>query len=212
MAKNNSFLLWLGSCPLALIFMSAFLILSYFYFDLPIAIYLRQFHGTHYYILFNWLTYLGATYTQIIFLVICFLISLKSPPQSKLRSFVKYLLIAIIINVISYNFFKILLGRARPYQFFQTGQYGFYFLQFQSCMWSFPSGHATMISGTMTALSQFWPRYQWIYLGLIILICVSRLVLQMHYLSDVMAGVILGTATTTWVLQKNPAIFKPKPM
>jgi len=59
---------------------------------------------------------------------------------------------------------------------------------------SFPSGHSSSATVAVILLSLASPKYiyLWIFLGL--LVATSRIHNRMHHLSDVLAGVILGSA------------------
>jgi membrane-associated phospholipid phosphatase len=59
---------------------------------------------------------------------------------------------------------------------------------------SFPSGHATTISGIVSYYSGKYKRTLLLFLGIIalVLVCLSRLVLGLHFLSDVIVGIVLG--------------------
>ena len=58
---------------------------------------------------------------------------------------------------------------------------------------SFPSGHSTMISAASVYLSKFFKmRHKILIIIPIILVAFSRLYLGKHYLSDVIAGIVIG--------------------
>ena len=59
---------------------------------------------------------------------------------------------------------------------------------------SFPSGHAMTASSIALVISYFYPSLQGVLLFLALNIAVSRIVLGMHFLSDVLAGMVLGVA------------------
>ncbi len=110
-----------------------------------------------------------------------------------------YLILAVIISGLACNLFKICLGRARPNEYFAHQLYGFYFWKFDNEFWSFPSGHSTTIASATTALYLIFRKLGWIFLALAIAVMACRVIVQAHYLSDVMAGGYLGFATSYWL-------------
>jgi len=58
--------------------------------------------------------------------------------------------------------------------------------------YSFPSGHAATSTYAFIILTKFYPEYWYWFLLLAILVIFSRLYLLKHYLSDVIAGILLG--------------------
>ena len=59
---------------------------------------------------------------------------------------------------------------------------------------SFPSGHTMTACSIALVVSYFYPSLEGPLLFLAVSIAMSRIVLGMHYLSDVLAGMILGIA------------------
>lgn len=59
---------------------------------------------------------------------------------------------------------------------------------------SFPSGHTMTAFSIALVLSYFYPGLEWPLFFLAVSIAVSRIVLGMHFLSDVLAGMLLGIA------------------
>lgn len=59
---------------------------------------------------------------------------------------------------------------------------------------SFPSGHATLAFGTAVVLSDRYERLKPLFLFLATIVALTRLVLGVHYPSDVIIGAIIGTA------------------
>jgi membrane-associated phospholipid phosphatase len=67
---------------------------------------------------------------------------------------------------------------------------------------SFPSGHTTTVFAFFTFLSLFFPRYIVIwFMGAIILVS-SRVLANDHFLSDIFAGIIVGTMSTMFLYTK----------
>jgi membrane-associated phospholipid phosphatase len=62
---------------------------------------------------------------------------------------------------------------------------------------SFPSGHAAVAAGFATALSIRFPRLRWLFVTLGVAAAASRVVLHVHFATDVVVG---GTLGTGWAL------------
>jgi membrane-associated phospholipid phosphatase len=89
--------------------------------------------------------------------------------------------------------FKAGFGRSRPELLFEEAAYGFRWWQTEAKYWSFPSGHTAAAMGGMTALMLVFPRVAPIFLLQVVLIGISRVALMEHYVSDVIAGCIVGS-------------------
>ena len=59
---------------------------------------------------------------------------------------------------------------------------------------SFPSGHTMTAFSIAIVVSYFYPSLEGMLFFLALSIAISRIVLGMHFLSDVLAGVLLGVA------------------
>lgn len=110
---------------------------------------------------------------------------------------------------------KRIVGRARPIHFEQLGIWHF---QPNFSAWdfqSFPSGDTTTIFALATATAVLWPRLTWPAFVLAIAVGLSRIMVGMHYPSDVFGGVLLGTfsalavrnlyARRNWLFIAEPA-------
>jgi undecaprenyl-diphosphatase len=67
--------------------------------------------------------------------------------------------------------------------------------------YSFPSGHTLHAVAFSMVVSYYYPRLAWLVVPFTVLVALSRLVLGLHYPSDVLAGVLLGAALAVFVLQ-----------
>jgi membrane-associated phospholipid phosphatase len=90
------------------------------------------------------------------------------------------------------NLLKRLFGRARPEQFLEAGSF-----QFQSIFndWtyqSFPSGHSTTAMASAFAIGFMAPRFFRLILLIAVMTGISRVVVGMHYPTDVVAGFVVG--------------------
>jgi len=107
----------------------------------------------------------------------------------------RYVLIGLgitIINVIIYTLIKLYFKRQRPIPFP---------MPLRSRMlerYSFPSGHSSASFGVALMVAHFYP-ILWAQIGVYLVaafIGLSRIYVREHYLSDVIAGAILGTLIT----------------
>ncbi len=63
-----------------------------------------------------------------------------------------------------------------------------------SAVWfSFPSTHAATSWAMTVILSHYEPRMRWVFVVLALIISFTRVYLGVHYPSDVLAGMVLGT-------------------
>jgi undecaprenyl-diphosphatase len=89
---------------------------------------------------------------------------------------------------------KYFFQRPRP-----EGEQGLFYLDIDQH--SLPSGHATRIGGLMVVLAGLLPL--WGTLGLIVwglLVCVSRVALGLHYVGDMVVGLIVGVGAGALLL------------
>ena len=84
--------------------------------------------------------------------------------------------------IISYAI-KFLVARERPFEAFQI-------LGFED--YSFPSTHVAISFSVVPILDREYPMLKWFWIAFAGLVALSRLYLQAHYLSDIIAGIMLG--------------------
>jgi undecaprenyl-diphosphatase len=107
------------------------------------------------------------------------------------------------------------IGRGRPMHFDEVGIFGFRWNLTDWTYQSFPSGHATTAFALAAVIGFLSPRWFYPMLVLAALIAVSRVVLGVHYPSDVTGGAILGLlgaysarfvfALRGWMFRVDPA-------
>lgn len=84
---------------------------------------------------------------------------------------------------------KALFQRPRP-----EGEQGLFYLNIDQH--SLPSGHATRIGGLIVVLTGLLPVWEGVGLTLWgVLVCTSRVALGVHYVGDVVTGLIVGAGT-----------------
>ena len=99
---------------------------------------------------------------------------------------------------------KIVFDRSRPFVFLNDRSIHDFF----SGGDSFPSGHATNYFSFFLPLIVLVPRYKWVLIILPTFIALQRVVVNEHYLSDVLAGILIASIMTL-LFQR---IFKISPL
>jgi lipid A 4'-phosphatase len=117
-------------------------------------------------------------------------------PMRALSALPAFLFAAVAASGLVVDLLKLLFGRTRPKLLFASGQYDFTWLALRSDHWSFPSGHAATIVALMTALWLIWPRHLLFYILAGAIIVAARVVVDAHYLSDVVAGGLVAIVVT----------------
>jgi len=173
-------------------------VVSYCFFDLPLAKYFENISGTlsnadkfitdlidpnNHYFLWPILYFVFRFMGKKEFLANRCLLILMSIPLSNL-----------VIEIL-----KSLLGRARPKLLYSQDLFGFTFLSFTNAFKSFPSGHACTIGAICGAVACFYPRATFFLTSLALLLAFTRIILAQHYLSDIIAGVAAGILLSQWI-------------
>lgn len=188
---------------LTLFFGSCFYWVSFSFLDQPIAhLFHHQPHIGISYAFYQAVTLLGDARFAMVFTILSFLIAITvlfRHPQNKLANNLLFMGISMLAAIFLETSLKFLLGRYRPELLFQEGLYGFHYLSHQFLMNSTPSGHATRVFVFVTGCSLIWKRLTPFFLLLGLSVCLSRLALEFHYLSDVVFGALLGSFVTLWI-------------
>ncbi|HEX8878168.1 MAG TPA: phosphatase PAP2 family protein [Phycisphaerales bacterium] len=72
-----------------------------------------------------------------------------------------------------------------------------------SDLWSMPSSHAMAGAGLAFALSALYPRLRPLCVGLACVVCAARVLLNAHYVSDVMVGAALGWMIAAFAMRRE---------
>lgn len=112
-----------------------------------------------------------------------------------------FVLAVLAVSGILAQLCKHLIGRARPKLMGSSGPYQFHLLSVKASLASFPSGHSTTVFAMAFALSLFLPRWRVPLFALAALIGVARVMVEAHYVSDVVAGALLGIGSAVLVIR-----------
>jgi membrane-associated phospholipid phosphatase len=104
-----------------------------------------------------------------------------------------FLFAAIAVPSLFSSIIKRVIGRARPFVGTEIDPFLYGQLVWRADYASMPSGHATTAFAAAIAVGLLWPRLRPLMLIYALMIAVSRVVLDAHYLSDVVAGAFVGT-------------------
>lgn len=196
---QNKIFLWMS----LLIVIAA--IISYVFFDLPIAIYFYSLKNGLINKGFKIITKLGTSGWILTPSFLIFIIFRKKKEKFAQRAL--YLFFAVAISGIIVDIIKAIAGRFRPKVYFRDGLYGFDFFHIDYEYLSFPSGHSATALSAMIAFGIFWPKFRIHFLFTGIVIALSRVVITSHYLSDILIGSLIGALTSILLYQ---SYFKGK--
>lgn len=92
--------------------------------------------------------------------------------------------------------FKHVLGRPRPRLIDDSSQWG---PSFVGGFDAFPSGHTTCAFALAAVLSHYYPRWRIVFFVLACLVAAARVVRGSHWITDVVAGALLGIFLGVWM-------------
>lgn len=173
----------------------AVLLVCYFFFDRPVARFAERipagfnalFHGVS---LLAGLPLVVAAGTAMAALFFIRAYG-QGRPRQRLVPLI-YLPTAALTASLATETLKVVLARYRPGMLIDSGLYGFSFWKAGYWFNSFPSGHATVAFALGGAVGLAFPRWRGPALALAALVALSRVLLNLHYLSDIIAGGLLG--------------------
>jgi undecaprenyl-diphosphatase len=126
------------------------------------------------------------------------------------KKFVFNLLIALAISSIIVFGLKLFIGRPRPEVSYPSLITQNIINNHMRCDTdgSFPSGHATIAFTCATSLAIFDKKRKWFYYLIAVLISLSRIYLDCHYLLDVIGGGLIGYFIGIFCLRLKKIRFK----
>lgn len=93
-----------------------------------------------------------------------------------------------LISTLVYKALKSFFARERPYLSYSIIELGAAPLD----RFSFPSGHTLHAVGFSYVMMSYFPVLGWFLIPFTLLIIISRMVLGLHYPSDIVAGIVIG--------------------
>jgi lipid A 4'-phosphatase len=163
---------------------------SYAWIDRPLA---RYFHGASpsLHAVFAFITNFGEGGVYLVPLGLLAIAALIAK-RRLLAWRAGFVFAALAIPGLLADIFKPVFGRARPRLLFEQHLFGFTWSAPHADRWSFPSGHSITVAALAVALYAIYPPLWPAYAALALLVIASRVVIDAHYLSDVIAGAYFG--------------------
>ena len=118
--------------------------------------------------------------------------------------------LALIFSGTLGHLIKILIGRQRPHVSDTFDAHIFSPISFDSYNQSLPSGHAQVLFCSATMLAILWPRRAGLIYLLAAILTFSRVMVHAHFLSDIMAGGLVGHLGALWSIGLVQKYAKPE--
>lgn len=203
------------------LFIGAAILLSYHFVDKLVLLYFME-HEASYKSIGKMLSLLGESQWYIGAGVVgaLFFTFVKKNQLFKMRFL--FLLYANLFAGLISILLKISFARLRPWEFEKDPtQFGFLLLQHPEftllerlSFWlhsiierypyvtSFPSGHTTTSVAVCTYFVVLFPRYALLWISITLLSISGRILANDHYVSDVLAGILVGSLSTLYLYSK----------
>jgi membrane-associated phospholipid phosphatase len=125
--------------------------------------------------------------------------TIQKDDLTTLRSFVLLAMASVALSGFVASLTKHMIGRIRPSTEADAMVLEFSLMAFRAGWAAFPSGHATTAMAAATALALCFPRHSWALLTIGSLAALSRALIGVHWVTDCLAGMMLGAATTVFL-------------
>lgn len=97
------------------------------------------------------------------------------------------IIVGFVLHVFKFSF-----GRLRPHMTDEFQALSFDHFTFHWHWQSMPSGHSQVMFVVGTLLAALWPRWRSLFYALAFVIAFTRVILQQHFLSDILVGALIG--------------------
>lgn len=213
---------------IATVFTIVSVILSYQFFDKPIAFWMYKQPLAHSQILIDivyWIPIIAGGILMIL-VPVFFVLKMKGMLNKKGTCFFYCTLTNLITNW-TISIIKLCLGRypvlnfspknipsfwyfifpglkhSEDFSLIDTGSYGFNFFTGKLSSSDFPSGHMGLLCVCAVFIWHFAPRYRFITLIYVAFETVGLMLVGMHFLSDIIAGAFIGITISLFMIKKS---------
>ena len=192
----------LGRAAVVSLILIAVVTLSYFFVDRQLAIVLHPYtNGVPFFV---WLTYIASPLAPSASILAAF-IGARALARDRLTetesAFLRASCAILIAGVLTFEL-KEVFGRTWPEtwinnnpSYFGNGTYGFFPFHGGQGYRAFPSGHTTAIAAAAGAAWCLWRKIRWLCVILALAVAIGLLGADYHWLSDIMAGAVVGVTT-----------------
>lgn len=192
-------------------FTTALLVLagiSFFWIDTPLTLFLHSWVHPQALVVSEWLQEIGKSHWILVPCILLTAIFWIRKDKHRMAESVA-MFAAVATSGIIANILKVVVCRPRPPLLFSDGlTYPAFFSFNTQFLWnSFPSGHATTGISFAIIATAIVPRYRLLWYAIGLAIAVSRIILQVHYLSDVLVGCVIGM-WVAWLCLEHLERFK----
>jgi membrane-associated phospholipid phosphatase len=201
---ENANMLALRGWLLAFVLVTLAVVISYYWLDRPIALFVHNQLPRNSRMLLEPVTYIPNPLiwiASITFLALG-IRGLTGRPLSKMQTAVLICSFSLIIAETIKSELKFVFGRTWPEtwrqnnpSFIHDGIYGFNWFHGGDAYQSFPSGHIAAICAVASVLWIYYPRLRPIYLIVSLAVLGSLVGADFHFLSDTIAGAFVGAST-----------------
>jgi len=174
---------------------------TYFFIDLPVSFFVRD-YGLNHYRFLTWLTRPPEAFVTLSpFVLLAGLLRRWFAPWTRPEKAAVAAAMSTLFTALAVLLLKMTFGRACPdlaaaagFSIAGGGIYGFYPFNVGAAYWAFPSGHtACTCSVTSVARAAFpnWRLWLWSVAGIVM---AALIALDYHFVGDVLAGAFVGWA------------------
>ena len=181
-----------------LAFALTLIFISYFFLDKSIALWAYHYHLRQY-IVFDTLTKIPVIFSLLPLAIYPYVvIRITYQRFYFIEQFLLALSNSLAISICLKNILKLICSRYWPMTFKDNlsliinNAYGFNWFKFSALNNSFPSGHTTITVAAVSVVALYFPKLAWMAWSITLLVVLGLLADYYHFLSDVIAGAVLG--------------------
>lgn len=154
-------------------------------------------HNDRLFKLFTWITQLGSSASMAFFVLLAFLLQ-----KQLMVPIGQYMVLTALLSQLIVHTIKRLVNRPRPYIVLKD-----YFIKSPlKCVYSFPSGHTACAYAIGLVFATFFPAFKALILSISLLVALSRIILGVHYPTDVLIGGTISYISYISILKILPLV------